>query len=110
MLAPRSDPTLIGMPVQAFRKLFQQGIGFLGCTEWGFKPYSIRRGGATELWRLSGQLSKVTLRGRWAHASTTRVYVNEGLATLAEQRLPVEPTKTLSDALAKKMMVGKTLF
>lgn len=66
------------------RRLFAAGLTALQLTEFGFKPYSLRRGGATELWRITGNMGLVTQRGRWAHQSTARIYVNDGLAVLSE--------------------------
>jgi hypothetical protein len=75
------------MSSSAFRKAFADAIRSLNWQDWGFMPYSLRRGGATELWRASGQLSQVTVRGRWSHPQTARIYVNDGLATLAQMHL-----------------------
>ena len=107
-----ADPgdTLIGVSTSRFRTLFAQALDALNCAGWGFMPYSIRRGGATELWRVSGNLSKVTLRGRWGHASTTRVYVNDGLARLAEFKLPASPMKDLALAFSRRMQAPVALF
>jgi hypothetical protein len=85
---PDPADTVCDVVPHQFRQLFKEAIDILGCSSWGFQPYSIRRGAATEMWRRTGQLSLVTLRGRWMHPTTTRVYVNEGLAVLAEMRLP----------------------
>lgn len=109
-LANAPGHTLVGVTAARFRTLFAEAVAKLGCSGWGFMPYSIRRGGATELWRMSGNLSKVTLRGRWGHASTTRVYVNDGLARLAEFRLPAEATRELAQGFARRMGVSLALF
>ena len=85
-----------------FRQLIAEGLAALRCTEWGFAPYSLRRGGATELWRQSGALNRVMLRGRWAQAATARIYIIDGLAILAEQRLPAEPVNTLARAFCTR--------
>ena len=108
--APNATPTVVGVPSHVFRRVFNEGIAALKCDGWGFMPYSIRRGGATDLWRTSGALSKVTLRGRWQQASTARIYVNDGLAVLAEQKLPKEPSRSLSDAFCKRFSIDKVLF
>jgi integrase len=77
----------ISLSSSAFPKTFADAIRGLGWQDWGFMPYSLRRGGATELWRSTGQLSQVTVRGRWSHPQTARIYVNDGLATLAQMHL-----------------------
>ena len=75
--------SLVG-PHWRFRKDFASLVQQAGLEQYCFKPYSLRRGGATELWRVTSNLGMVTLRGRWAHAKTARVYINDGLAVLAE--------------------------
>jgi hypothetical protein len=77
----------ISLSSSAFRRAFADALRSLGWQEWGFMPYSLRRGGATELWRSTGQLSHVTVRGRWSNPQTARIYVNDGLATLAHMHL-----------------------
>ena len=57
-------------------------------TEMEYKPYSLRRGGATDLWTRAGNLDRLVVRGRWGNAITARQYVNEAAAALATVRLP----------------------
>ena len=56
------------------------------------RPYSLRRGGATH-WFRHGSLDKLMLQGRWAVPKTAKVYINEGLAILAEIDVPVSLLK-----------------
>eukprot|EP00971_Amphidinium_carterae_P090228 1786188-Amphidinium_carterae.1 len=49
-----------------------------------FTLYSLRRGGATEDFRLSQNLPRVLLKGRWSDTTTARIYLNEGLALQAQ--------------------------
>ena len=69
-----------------FRSLFKQLCTALKLDEWQFRPYSLRRGGATHVYKCTGNLSKTIIRGRWGSAKAARVYINEGLATLAQFR------------------------
>ena len=55
----------------------------LGLTH-GFRWYSVRRGGATEGYRRSGDLAAIMLRGRWSATKTARIYLTDGLAHLAD--------------------------
>ena len=48
-----------------------------------WRPYSLRRGGATAHFMEFGSLDRTALRGRWQSTSTARVYINEAVATLA---------------------------
>ena len=66
-----------------FRRCFKQLLCELHLESMGFKPYSLRRGGATHHFRSCGQLSRTVVKGRWTNARTARVYINEGLAVLA---------------------------
>ena len=66
-----------------FRSEFKLLCDSLDLSEWNFKPYSLRRGGATHHFRQTGQLSATIIRGRWGSAKTARVYLNDGLAALA---------------------------
>ena len=45
-----------------------------------WKPYSLRRGGATHLYQQTLNWSLVRERGRWNATSTARIYINEGMA------------------------------
>ena len=59
----------------------------------GFRPYSLRRGGATHWFQHHGSFDKLLVQGRWAAAKTAKIYVNEGLALLAEISIPVSTLK-----------------
>ena len=50
-----------------------------------FRPYSLRRGGATHWFRTTGSLDATTDRGRWGCVKTARIYINTGLADMNEQ-------------------------
>ena len=105
-----ASDSVIDMNMTTFRRLFREAMIAFNCSDWGFTPYSLRRGGATEMWRQTGALSRVTLRGRWAHASTARIYVNDGLATLAELRLPLQPQEALNTAWMSRTRAIPCLF
>eukprot|EP00435_Cladocopium_sp_Y103_P073912 s436_g45.t1 len=83
-----------------WRKSFSQAIAALSLETWEFRPYSLRRGGATFWFGKHGSLDRILLQGRWMAARTARTYLNEGLAVLAEMNLPdfaVERISTLND-------------
>ena len=56
-----------------WRELFNSTLEALNFQQFGFRPYSLRRGG---------------VQGRWASQKTARIYINEGLALLADLKLP----------------------
>jgi integrase len=65
-----------------FRSDFNLLLKHFGLLTMGFKPYSLRRGGATHLFRETASFDAVAERGRWAHLKTCRIYVNEATASL----------------------------
>ena len=85
----------------------------MGLVDFGFRPYSLRRGGATELWRVTGDLGKVTMAGRWGHQQTARIYVNDGLAVLTEMQLEgpsFQKARALARAWVQRMQFDGALF
>ena len=71
-----------------FRRAFHRATRALGLHEMGLQPYSLKRGGATALFRQLGQYDPVVQRGHWASVATARIYINDGLAMHAEMRPP----------------------
>lgn len=72
----------------SWRKSFSEALTARGLTEWEFRPYSLRRGGATFWFGKHGSLDRILVQGRWMAARTARTYLNEGLAVLAEMSIP----------------------
>ena len=78
-----------------WRQQFSQALKALDLESWEFRPYSLRRGGATFWFGKHGSLDRILLQGRWMAAKTARTYLNEGLAdlaVLAEMKIPVKKT------------------
>lgn len=67
-----------------WRAVFSEGLHELKLNDFEFRPYSLRRGGATWYFSKYNSLDKVMVMGRWQAARTARLYLNESLATLAE--------------------------
>ena len=63
-----------------FYKLFDQALSALGLDHMGFRPYSLRRGGATAFYRATCNMSATIERGRWATIRVARIYINDGLS------------------------------
>ena len=82
-----NNERVMGLEVGAFRRLFSIALDEMGLTNVGFKPYSLRRGGATSLFRSTRNLPYVVVRGRWASARTARIYILEAVASLTQQKL-----------------------
>ena len=80
--------TFLTLKPNAWRALFADCIQKLKFTKWEFRPYSLRRGGATDLFVKTGSLDKVVIAGRWSAVKTARIYINSGLAMLSEIQFP----------------------
>ena len=52
-----------------------------------FKPYSIRRGGASWHLQTVQYIERTVFRGRWSSVTAARSYIQEGLAILAQTQL-----------------------
>ena len=62
-----------------FRQEFSRILKELGLERMAYKPYSMRRGGATEDFREHGSMDRSLLRGRWKSAPAARQYILEGV-------------------------------
>eukprot|EP00438_Fugacium_kawagutii_P009647 Skav214996 [mRNA] locus=scaffold508:815286:819802:- [translate_table: standard] len=71
-----------------WRMLFSEALSALKLESFEFRPYSLRRGGATWWFGKHHSLDQILVQGRWQAARTARVYINEGMAALAEMKLP----------------------
>ena len=78
-------------PSHIWRRQFADALKALQFDQWDFRPYSLRRGGATHQFRQHGVFDRLVVHGRWQAIRTARLYVNEGLAVLAELRLVWNP-------------------
>ena len=72
----------------AWRNLFNRAIEGLKLQEFAYRPYSLRRGGATFFFQHHGSFDRLLVQGRWGAAKTARIYLNDGLAQLSEISVP----------------------
>ena len=70
-----------------FRALFKQLVNELGFDSSYIKPYSLRRGGATHHFRVLGNLSATTERGRLRAQKTAQIYITEGVALVVDAKI-----------------------
>ncbi len=87
-----SPHTPLCPPAHTWRKMFSDTLLALQFSEFSFRPYSLRRGGSTFWFSQHSSFDRLVIQGRWQSQKTARVYVNEGLAILAELKLPWSPT------------------
>ena len=79
-----------------FRRRFEELLQTAGLGGLGFKPYSLRRGGATSAFRSGQPLEEVLMRGRWRHVRVARPYIVDGLATMSATQIPESTRASLS--------------
>jgi hypothetical protein len=80
--------TFLTLKPHSWRALFSECLQQLKLDNWDFRPYSLRRGGATHLFIKCGSLDRVLLAGRWTAIKTAKIYINSGLAMLSEIQIP----------------------
>ena len=74
----------------SWRTEFAHTLKALGLEQFQFRPYSLRRGGATFWFQKHGSLDRLLIQGRWQAPRTARIYINEGLSVLAEMNVPFQ--------------------
>ena len=67
---------------------FQALCRWAGLEDRRFTPYSLRRGGATWHFLMTGSLDSTILKGRWQSAKTARIYIEDAAAQGALVSLP----------------------
>ena len=95
-----TDLTLVG-PAQAWRTKFSEYLVALGLEPFQFRPYSLRRGGATFWFGKHGSFDRLLIQGRWQAQKTARIYINSGLATLAEMNIPTKKLRGFQSVYRK---------
>eukprot|EP00438_Fugacium_kawagutii_P007517 Skav231098 [mRNA] locus=scaffold2525:251187:253990:- [translate_table: standard] len=86
-----SPGSLLCPAPHVWRRIFNDTISALELDEYQYRPYSLRRGGATFYFQHHGQLDRLLIQGRWQSSRTARLYLNEGMAILAESSLKLKP-------------------
>jgi hypothetical protein len=91
--------SLLGMTGPQFRAWF---LDLCKTTSLGrrlrFTPYSLRRGGATYHFAVTGSLGSLTQRGRWSSSRTARIYLAEAQVEAEQQMLRPHERSELSRA------------
>lgn len=73
-LTSGSFPLWNGSPA-AFRRRFAQLCNIFGLDHLQFRPYSLRRGGATDLFQQTQSMEAALIRGRWESSRVARIYI-----------------------------------
>ena len=74
---------VVGMSAAHYRTLFAAAVRAVALPP-AFKPYSLRRGGATWHFRLHGKMSLTMEIGRWSQLTTAKTYVNTALLEITQ--------------------------
>ena len=82
-----SPSTPLAISPAAWRSRFNECLAALKLESHQFRPYSLRRGGATFWFSKHQSLDRILVQGRWHTQKSARVYLNEGLAVLATMKL-----------------------
>ncbi len=69
-----------------FRSKFAHVCKVFQVEHLNFRPYSLRRGGATAFFLRTGLMERTLVRGRWASSSVARLYICDGLSQLPNLR------------------------
>ena len=96
---------LIRCTTAQFRRCFDGYLERLKLTHAGYRPYSIRRGGATHDFRSTGDVTHTLFRGRWASTRVARIYITDGLAVLDD--ISQQPSVKGRIAAATALLKGR---
>ena len=83
-----------------FRKLFKHYVSHFHLEQYQFRPYSLRRGGATAYFHHEGLMEKALIHGRWQSSAVACQYIMEGLALLPSLRMPAQTILMLQRSAA----------
>ena len=89
---------------QAFRQQFKKLCHDFGLDHLQFRPYSLRRGGATDFFQKTLSMEATLLRGRWESSRVAKLYINDGLSFLPT----LKTTPTMQRMLAKHHFISPT--
>ena len=78
----QEDAFLVPWNQTKFRTFFRDALEKCGLSKWDYKPYSLRRGGATDLWLTCRSYSQVTHTGRWTSERTAKIYIQDSVSLL----------------------------
>ena len=97
-----NNPLVFAFSPDFLRRLMRRACVQLGVGHTAYVPHSLRHGGATADFLLTGSIERVQFRGRWKSMESVRTYVQTARALLAAQSVPAALNQLgmqLSDAL-----------
>lgn len=87
------------------RRILQLVVEMFGLEMFRILWYSLRRGGASWEFKRSGSMDRVLVLGRWEHARTARIYVNDALAASVHVKIPDKSVKLLTQSGREGMVL-----
>ena len=91
--ASNHGQTVLNLTQTQFRAAFSHYVKSLGYDPEVARPYSLRRGGATTLFRMGHTFTQIAEHGRWASESSCREYINDAAAELSLMHLSTAQRK-----------------
>lgn len=87
VVALQKDLGLTQVPIwphsaQKFRDVFAHYTRRFDLAQHQFRPYSLRRGGATALFQATGSMEAALLKGRWSSPRVAKIYISDALSYL----------------------------
>jgi len=82
------NPLVFPFSANRLRSLMRSACVRLGVGHAAYVPHSLRHGGATADFLLTGSIEHVQFRGRWKSMESVRTYVQSARALLAAQTVP----------------------
>ena len=87
---------LVGCSTAVFRAKFARLVQEAGLPRCNWKPYSLKRGGATTDFLHHGQLDRTMVRGRWASAKTARLYIDDAVSMQSQLVVTCQQHRTMT--------------
>jgi len=87
------DPgaVVFDMPYSDLRARLRACLAAYDLQFFGFRLYSLRRGGATYDFECHGSFDRSVIKGRWQNIATARIYIADARAGLAALQIPALP-------------------
>ena len=82
------NPLIFPFSASRLRHLMRAACVHFGVGHIAYVPHSLRHGGATADFLLTGSIERVQFRGRWKSMESVRTYVQTARALLAAQAVP----------------------
>ena len=97
----QKDRAMMNVPLwyksaQGFRTQFQRYCRRFDLLAHQFRPYSLRRGGATWIFQRTGSMEVALVKGRWSSSRVARIYISDALSYLPGLTFSPEARATLN--------------